>query len=476
MSKREELVKLGDAIAEAAAHIDAAMYRLLEMIREFDAAGGWYEAGAKTCAHWLSWRIGWDLATAREHVRVARRLADLPRMAEVLRTGVVSYSKVRAMTRVATPATEETLVMWAQHSTAAQMENICRKYQMVKRLAGKREGDDESRRYVNRTMLDDGMVKITAVLRPDEAATVMGVIEQAAKRVAAEASGDVSAETPDPDEHRRRAPSKYDRANGLMAVAETYARGTSPDRAPVELVVRVTRDALAGAAPGDVSAETSEAAPDAFDELAELADGAWISQQAARRLACDAGVVDVVESPDGDLLSVGRKRRTVPAPMKRALLERDRTCRFPGCSNRLFVQAHHIKHWVNGGETRLTNLVAICSFHHTFVHEHGYSVRFEDGEPVFYQANGYRAQPVPRRCHLTAEQMGWPAIRYDNDEAGLDIDADTNLSRWDGENPDYDMAVSGLYRLDHVPADPNVDRPSRNDELLQTWDREAPAG
>ncbi len=119
--------------------------------------------------------------------------------------------------------------MWAQHSTAAQMENVCRKYQMVKRLAEKRVGDDESRRYVSRTMLDDGMVKITAVLRPDEAATVMGVIEQAAKRVAAEASGDVSAETP----------------------------------------------------------------------------------------------------------------------------------------------------------TRLTNLVAICSYHHTFVHEHGYSVRFEDGEPVF---------------------------------------------------------------------------------------------
>ncbi len=120
--------------------------------------------------------------------------------------------------------------------------------------------------------------------------------------------------------------------------------------------------------------------------------------------------------------------------------------------------------------------MAVCSYHHTFVHEHGYSVRFEDGEPVFYQASGYRAQPVPRRCHLTAEQMGWPAIRYDNDEAGLDIDADTNLSRWDGENPDYDMAVSGLYRLDHVPADPNVDRPSRSDELLQAWDREAPVG
>ena len=441
MRKREEMEKLGDQIAEAAAHIDAAMYRLLEMIREFDAQGGWYAQGATSCAAWLSWRIGWDLATAREHVRVARRLGELPRIGEALRKGEVSYSKVRAMTRVATPATEETLVMWAGHSTAAQMENICRKYRMVQRLGGKDAGEDPARRYVSRKMLDDGMVMITAVLRPEEAAMVMGVIEQAAK--------DVSAETPAPEEKYRFA-SKFDRADGLVAIAQSHARGASPDRTPVELVVRITREALTATAPGDVSAETSAAGPDdrEFDELGELADGTWISQQAARRLACDAGLVEVTESPEGDLLSIGRKRRTIPAPMKRALLERDRTCRFPGCTNRMFVQGHHVKHWINGGETALRNLVTMCSHHHTFVHDHGYSFRFESGEPVFYTPQGYRAVAVPRRCRLSAEQMGWPAIRDANEEAGLDIDAETSGPGWDGDPANYDDAVHGLWWLD----------------------------
>ncbi|HUQ01263.1 MAG TPA: DUF222 domain-containing protein [Kofleriaceae bacterium] len=117
--KRAAMRALGDQIAEEAAHFDAAMHRLLTHIREFDAAIGWGHAGAQSCAHWLSWRVGWTLGTGREHVRVARRLGELPRVDEALRLGKLSYAKARAITRVASAATEELLLGHAFVSTGA---------------------------------------------------------------------------------------------------------------------------------------------------------------------------------------------------------------------------------------------------------------------------------------------------------------------------------------------------------------------
>ncbi len=108
-----------DEIAELAAHLDAATHRLLTLIRRFDEAGGWADQGALSCAHWLSWRIGLELGAAREHVSVARAIADLPLVDDALRQGLVSYSKVRALTRVATPATEASLLEMARSSTAS---------------------------------------------------------------------------------------------------------------------------------------------------------------------------------------------------------------------------------------------------------------------------------------------------------------------------------------------------------------------
>jgi Domain of unknown function (DUF222) len=123
--------RLADEIAELAAHVDAATHRLLTLIGRFDEAGGWADHGALTCAHWLSWRVGLDLGAAREHVRVARALPDVPLIADALRRGQISYSKVRALTRVATPENEAALLAMARSSTASQLERICRGYNGV---------------------------------------------------------------------------------------------------------------------------------------------------------------------------------------------------------------------------------------------------------------------------------------------------------------------------------------------------------
>ena len=120
-----ELDRLGDEIAELSAHLEAATARLLDLIREFDARGGW-NTGVRSCAAWLSWRVGLAPGAAREKVRVARALGTLPRLAQALARGELSYAKVRELTRVATPETEERLLAVGRAGTAEHVERIVR--------------------------------------------------------------------------------------------------------------------------------------------------------------------------------------------------------------------------------------------------------------------------------------------------------------------------------------------------------------
>src|SRR5687767_14024452 len=167
----EEVAALGEAIAETAAIVDIATHRFLTQLREFDRVDGWHRAGALSCAHWLSWRVGMDLGAAREKVRVATKLGELPLIDEALRKGEISYSKVRAMTRVATADNEAELLGMARCATGAQLEKICRLKRRVNGLADEREV--ECRRYVVERPTEDGLVSIQLRHLPDEAARVM---------------------------------------------------------------------------------------------------------------------------------------------------------------------------------------------------------------------------------------------------------------------------------------------------------------
>src|ERR1700674_3881185 len=133
-----DLDRLGDEIAELSAHLDAATARLLTLIREFDARGGW-NTGFRSCAAWLSWRVGLDLGAARERVRVARALETLPLFTQALARGELSYAKVRALTRVATPETEARLLAVGRAGTAAHIERIVRGWRRVDRQAEARQ-------------------------------------------------------------------------------------------------------------------------------------------------------------------------------------------------------------------------------------------------------------------------------------------------------------------------------------------------
>ena len=138
MDTNSDVERLGDEIAEISAHLEAATARLLDRIRQFDAREGW-NTGFRSCAAWLSWRVGLDLGAARERVRVARALGTLPRLAEALARADISYAKVRAVTRVATPETEERLLAVARAGTAEHVERIVRGWRRVDRQAEVRE-------------------------------------------------------------------------------------------------------------------------------------------------------------------------------------------------------------------------------------------------------------------------------------------------------------------------------------------------
>jgi hypothetical protein len=224
---------LADRIAETAAQLDAGTHRLLTDIRLFDEQGGWGRQGALSCAHWLGWRCGIALGAAREKVRVAHALGALPLIDDALRLGQISFSKVRAMTRVASQENEAQLVELARHSTAAQLERFCRLY----RRTQPPDPTDQARRHFRVRDTEDGMVRIEIRLCPDEAARLLKAC-------------DVSAGT---------------RLDGLVPMAEAALRGNQPERPPVEVLVHINAATLLGQEEqSGISAETSRRFPGCY--------------------------------------------------------------------------------------------------------------------------------------------------------------------------------------------------------------------
>ena len=195
-----ELQRLGDEIAELSAHLDAAVARLLDLIREFDTQGGWH-TGFRSCAEWLSWRTGLDLGAAREKVRVARALGNLPRLAQALARGELSYAKVRALTRVATPDIEERLLAVGRAGTAQHVERIVRGWRRMDRKA---EARDAALQHKGRALYvyqdEDGTVTVRGRLAPEVGALLIKALDAAREalyqraRVQVAKAADVSAE------------------------------------------------------------------------------------------------------------------------------------------------------------------------------------------------------------------------------------------------------------------------------------------
>jgi hypothetical protein len=427
-----DLDRLGDEIAELSAHLDAATARLLDLIREFDAREGW-NTGFRSCAAWLSWRVGLDPGAARERVRVARALGTLPRLAQALARGELSYAKVRALTRVATPETEERLLAVGRAGTADHVERIVRGWRRVDRKA---EAAEAARRHASRALHvsqdEDGMVTLRGRLEPEVGAVLMQALAAAREALYQHARGmdadvttaDVSAETP---------PWAQQQADALALLAETALHHGIDPGAPGEryqVVVHVDAPVLAD--------------PDEPGQSV-LEDGTHVSAETSRRLACDASRVVMRHGLDGRVVEVAARTRTIPPALRRALHHRDRGCRFPGCGVRV-GQGHHICHWAQGGPTTLSNLAVLCRRHHRAVHEEGYQVnRQPDGELRFRRPDGRLLPEVPPAPAVRGDPVN--VLRTRHAAEGLVPHARTTAPGWLGERLDVGWAIDVLHPL-----------------------------
>ena len=624
---------LAAEITTLAGHLNAAQYRFLKLLDEFDREQGWAGPGIRSLAHWLSWKCGIGELVAREKVRVARALRELPMTDASFERGEISYSKVRAMTRAATPENEAQLLNIARHGTAEHMERLVRVYRRARKQAEISPGELERRReerfycfdedeettvFGGRVSAEQGRLLMKALdamvaeMEADEREggdepRVDGVSKadhpgkarhnspndtrESAENVSAETSAagfgasvsaetsvtesgaggsselsapasgrNVSAETPAADSRKNVSAETSVAAAGKNVSAETFSDGRSsvepyephelreshesrephePDRPPLKpLRVRratalaqiaehylATRTRGASATPlrsGDayqvfVHVNANDAHPDNRingGHTTYTDDRRCLAPHVARQLACDASRRTVLENERREVLNIGRRSRIVPWHIAHALRIRDGGCRFPGCNQHRWTDAHHIRHWADGGETSLENLVTLCRYHHRELHRGEYRIeRGADGELIFVDAQ-HRA--IPPAIHPqfgdrhgsgvvadtpdsadsadtpdtpdasgapdasdTPDASGAPdaadaadattdapttddtpvtataedrleQLQAEHRERGLEIDKSTAVTRWAGERMDYSTAVEWLLNRDGI--------------------------
>jgi hypothetical protein len=470
--------KLGAEITLLAGQINAANYRLLTLIARFDECKAWGGGGTvRSCAHWLNWRCGIAMGAAREKVRVAHCLQNLPLICAAFAAGEVSYSKVRAMTRVATPENEDFLLNIARHGTATHVEQSVSKYRRVRqRCSAGIEPAQRAGRELVHYQDDDGMWVIHARLPAEEGSAVVKAIAAIAepireqqrrvlhqRRVSGESRSagedtvidDVSAETFAPAVDTANTCARGDtqarsRADALMIMAEHFL-ASSHDNNGVR--------SLAGSERCQVmlhvdmqTLKKHRGADCAGLKHCNLDEDNWVSASTARRLACDASLVTVLEDGEGNVLNIGRRSRTVPAGIRRALALRDKTCRFPGCCESRYVDAHHIEHWADGGETRLDNLVHLCRFHHAQLHSGAFEITVRNNVPAGTSPQLVFTTPSGRVIAGDFYPQFGPDAVATSEQALMAlaprVNAGTAVSRWAGERCDYGMVVEALLVRD----------------------------
>ncbi len=509
-SLEESNEQLEDQITTLAGQINAANYRFLKLIAEFDRRQVWAGYGIRSCAHWLNWKCGIAMTAAREKVRTARALEGLPKINAAFQKGELSFSKVRAMTRVATVENESHLLNIAEYGTAQHMEILVKSYRKVIRAdtseteLSKQELDAQERQQDNRSVMcyqdDDGMWIINAKLPAEEGGLIAKALTELGNSIAKaqtlqtekdenthhNSAKSVSAEIFSLDTQPEKLTFPQRRADALVAITEHFLALSKSEASRSEpklslsalkasercqLVLHVRAGSLNHTKPEDALVN------------AHL-DGRWLMPNAARRMTCDAGLLVVEEDDAGNVLNIGRRSRIIPPAMSRALAIRDGGCQFPGCCETRYVEGHHIKHWAEGGETKLDNLVTLCRHHHQELHKGRF---FLSLKPVSINDNASPQRFAERLCFSKVERyFDAPFNRasnirnINNDEESLipanpatftcaccdssnqhknvadelakiipnavfnSINANTAVTKWAGERLDVGMAIDGL--------------------------------
>jgi len=421
--------KLGDEITELCAYINVAMAHFLKLLREFDEQRFWEEQGFQSCTHWLNFKCGIGFGAARERLRVAHALAALPKISAKFSEGKVSFSKVRAMTRIARPENEDYLLMVAKHGTANHVERLVSQFRRAEKLNYPGAAEELYRaRALTYYYDDDGSIVFKGKMPADQGELVVKALEMAMDAQFVNMGPVIR------DADEERVPVAARRADALCEVAETYLNhpentGSTADR--YQVVVHVGADPIR-----DTHLENGPHVTADYGALGSTSE----------RISCDCSKTTVEDDEYGEPLNIGRRSRTIPPAMRRALKARDGGCRFPGCTNHKFVDGHHIQHWSKGGETSLENLVLLCRHHHHLVHEGGFDCRMgKGGEVYFVDRREKRLRDFQQTPGVSIEEsLAFMCRRF----ADKNVSAETCKARWyAGEKMDMEHAVWVMSQL-----------------------------
>jgi hypothetical protein len=380
--------ELEQRLLACAADVHAAMARLTAKLAELDASREWEGHGIQSIGHWGDINLGLPSRLVNDLAGVATRLEELPELREAFAEGALSVDKVRAVASVATPVSDATFTHMARAGSVAQLQRICAAYRRVT----ENENEDtsaerrEQRRGVTKRAVDDGLVRITATLDPDEAAIVFAAIDarvEDAWRRSKPAGDETTAEVCAPDIASRR-------ADALVEVAAAgMEAGPDPVMAGEHVGVHIHVDAavLAGDRP---------------DGVCEIDGIGPVTRRLVQRLLCDCHVTLTADFPRASI-DLGRSQRTVNRRQRRALQRRDRGCRFPGCAMFRFLHAHHAVPWEHNGPTDMDNLLLLCPTHHRLFHEGAYTLDvLGDGQFTFRRPDGRVIAPPPLKARPDA--------------------------------------------------------------------------
>lgn len=414
--RHTEIEEIDAAIGKMSRTINAASYELMLLIREFDERAGWLKWGYDSALPWLKWRCDLSTNAARDKLRMAHALKELPQLSQAFSTGELSYTKVRALTRIATLANEGELIGMAMRMSARHVEEHCKqRHNASKASTATAVKAQQNRNF--RVWHDQarGTVNFSIELPAEDGELMEQAVEKAAVKLSAETGSAASSS-------EETISWATQQADALVLVCRSFLddvklRGDKRAAKQGENQREKNSASFSEATPEQPACQSHNApdvrdTPDTPDTTSSTADhyqvvvhvdeaalagnetgASQLPIESVRRLCCDGSVVPMVDNEKGEPLNVGRKVRIVTTAIRRALWARDKGCGFPGCSHTRFVDAHHIKHWADGGETSVENMVLLCSSHHKLVHEGGYIVQRDHSGELFFRRPDGKAVP-----------------------------------------------------------------------------------
>ncbi len=436
-----------------AGHLAAATCAFLTMVGEYDARRAWESWEALSCAHWLSWQCGVGVVAAREQVRVARRLRELPAIHQAFAAGTISYCKVRAITRVASADNQEDLLSLARYSTGSQLEKAC----SALRRAGAARPADEDSSFRCRSlswMTDDHTGDLIVRARIPAGVDAEAFMEQVDKATA----GPTFDEAGMVEESLgcRRLDALLDLLSAAGSVDSSLA-------AQPQIVVRPAGDTAMVGVSGDTGAGTVDAGSvdsgtvDAGAVDARTRDGHPVSGSELEQRSCDARVTTRPTRPTRPDRSdrsgacnaqneKDRSKRFPSAALRREIFERDGgCCRFPGCDRRYRLHVHHIVHWEHGGPTAESNLLLLCGRHHRAIHRDSWTLTGTATDAIFASGDRPVSESAPSMTGRLAEIVDTHARH------GLEIDHDGAGSHWQGDKIHWDCFFAAFLPYDPFP-------------------------